>query len=204
MIRVVVTDDHPVVRTGLAALLDAQPDMTVVAAFATAEDLISEIPDADVVLLDLRFGDGRMGGATATRWLVEHGGPPVLILTTYDTDVDIVTAVEAGALGYLLKDAPTEELTAAIRSAAAGRPALGPAVQQRLMRRVMAPGITLSPRELEVLQLVGEGHSNDTVAERLFVSRATVKTHLAHIFDKLNVDSRTAAVAEARRQRLIE
>lgn len=144
-----------------------------------------------------------MGGAEATRWLVEHGGPPVLILTTYGTDVDIVMAVEAGAIGYLLKDAPTDELTAAIRAAAAGQPALGPAVQQRLMRRAVSPAIALSPRELEVLQMVAEGHSNEAVAERLFVSRATIKTHLAHIFDKLQVESRTAAVAKARQQRLI-
>lgn len=204
MIRVVVTDDHPVVRTGLAALLDAQPDMTVVASFASAEELVEQNPEADVVLLDLRFGEGRMGGAEATRWFAEHGGPPVLILTTYGTDVDIVTAVEAGATGYLLKDAPTDELTAAIRAAAAGQPALGPTVQQRLMRRAVAPAVALSPRELEVLQMVAEGHSNETVAERLFVSRATVKTHLAHIFDKLQVESRTAAVAEARKQRLID
>lgn len=204
MIRVVVADDHPVVRTGLAALLDAQPDMTVVASFATAEELVEQHPEADVVLLDLRFGEGRIGGAEATRRLVEHGGPPVLILTTYDTDVDIVTAVEAGAIGYLLKDAPTDALTAAIRAAAAGQPALGPVVQQRLMRRAVSPAIALSPRELEVLQMVAEGLSNDAVAERLFVSRATVKTHLAHIFEKLQVESRTAAVAKARQQRLIE
>lgn len=204
MIRVVVADDHPVVRTGLRTLLEAQPDMTVVDAFATAEDLLAAEPDVDVVLLDLRFGEGRMGGAEATRRLDERGGPSVLILTTYDSDVDIVTAMEAGAIGYLLKDAPTDELTAAIRAAAAGRPALGPRVQQRLLRRALTPGATLSPRELEVLRLVADGHTNDTAAQTLFVSRATVKTHLAHIFDKLAVESRTAAVAEARKQGLID
>lgn len=204
MIRVVMADDHPVVRAGLAALLEAQPDLTVVESFATAEDLLATDLDADVVLIDLRFGPGRMGGAEATRQLVARGGPPVLVLTTYDSDADIVTAVEAGAIGYLLKDAPTEELTAAIRAAAAGRIALGPSVQQRLIERVLTPGTSLTPRELEVLRHVADGHSNESVASTLHVSLATVKTHLAHVFDKLGVDSRTAAVAVARQRGLVD
>lgn len=204
MIRVAMADDHPVVRAGLQALLDAQPDMTVVESFATAEELVAADLGADVVLIDLRFGPGRMGGAEATRKLLAGGGPPVLVLTTYDSDADIVTAVEAGAIGYLLKDAPTDELTAAIRAAAAGRTALGPTVQQRLIERVLTPGTSLTPRELEVLGLVADGRSNEGVARALHVSLATVKTHLAHVFDKLGVDSRTAAVAIARQRGLID
>lgn len=198
MIRVVVVDDHPVVRTGLCALLEAQADMEVVDVFASGEDVVAAELRADVVLMDLRLGVGRMGGAEATRHLRSQQGPPVLVLTTYDSDADIVTAIEAGASGYLLKDAPTDELADAIRAAAAGRPALASAVQERLLQRVLTPGTRLSPRELEVLTLVAQGHSNDSIATELFVSPATVKTHVAHVFEKLNVDSRTAAVARAR------
>lgn len=200
-VRVVLADDHPVVRAGLRALLDAQPDLEVVAELETAEELVRQVGlglDADVVLLDLQFGPGRLGGAQATREVVRLGGPPVLVLTTYDSDADILGAVEAGATGYLLKDAPTDELTAAVRSAAQGRTALGPSVQQRLLQRVRRPQVALSARELEVLELVAAGLSNDEIAARLVVSRATVKTHLVHVFGKLGVDSRTAAVARAR------
>jgi DNA-binding NarL/FixJ family response regulator len=180
--------------------------MRVVGEFDTAEALVRAVglgETADVVLLDLRFGDGRMGGAEAARELVRLGGPAVLVLTTYDSDADILEAVEAGATGYLLKDAPTAELTAAIRSAAAGVVALGPAVQQRLLSRVRAPATALSRRELEVLGRVAQGASNDDVARALFLSRATVKSHLVHVYEKLGVDSRTAAVAEARRRGLL-
>lgn len=203
-LRVVMADDHPVVRAGLHALIDAQPNMTVVASFATAEEVLDSDLIADVILLDLRFGDGQLGGAADTAEIVKRGGPPVLILTTYDTDSDIVTAMEAGAIGYLLKDSATAELTAAIVDAAARKPALAPRVQQQLVRRALAGAVALSPRELEVLRRVAEGLSNEEVAQQLFVSRATVKTHLAHIFDKLQVDSRTAAVAAARKERLID
>ncbi|KRD40432.1 LuxR family transcriptional regulator [Oerskovia sp. Root918] len=205
-IRVVLTDDHPVVRAGLRAVVDAEGDMEVVDELATAEELVRRVGaglEADVVLLDLRFGDGRMGGAQAAREVVRLGGPPVLILTTYDSDQEILAAIEAGATGYLLKDAPTDELTAAIRAAAAGQVALGPSVQRRLLGRMRAPGVSLSLRELEVLGLVSQGLSNDEVARELFLSRATVKSHLVHVYEKLGVDSRTAAVAEARRQGLL-
>ncbi|HWK92161.1 MAG TPA: response regulator transcription factor [Luteimicrobium sp.] len=206
MIDVLLADDHPVVRAGLRALVEGEADMRVVGEFDTAEALVRAVglgEAADVVLLDLRFGDGRMGGAEAARELVRLGGPAVLVLTTYDSDADILEAVEAGATGYLLKDAPTAELTAAIRSAAAGVVALGPAVQRRLLSRVRAPGTALSRRELEVLGLVAQGASNDDVARALFLSRATVKSHLVHVYEKLGVDSRTAAVAEARRRGLL-
>jgi DNA-binding NarL/FixJ family response regulator len=205
-IRVVLTDDHPVVRAGLRAVVDAEGDMTVVDELGTAEELVRRVGaglDADVVLLDLRFGEGRMGGAEAAREVVRLGGPPVLILTTYDSDQEILAAIEAGATGYLLKDAPTDELTAAIRAAAAGQVALGPTVQRRLLGRMRAPGVALSLRELEVLGLVAQGCSNDDVARRLFLSTATVKSHLVHVYEKLGVDSRTAAVAEARRRGLL-
>ncbi|MGJ3509079.1 response regulator transcription factor [Enemella sp. A6] len=206
MIRVILTDDHPVVRAGLRALVEAQPDMTVVADYDTCEDLLTALRSgttADVLLLDLRFGEDRMSGAEATAEIVADGGPPVLVLTTYGTDNDILTAVEAGATGYLLKDSPTDELTAAIRAAAAGEVTLGPAIQRRLLGRMRRPTLSLSLRELEVLELVAEGASNDAIAERLFISRATVKTHLAHIFGKLSVSSRTEAVAVARRRGLL-
>lgn len=202
-LAVVLTDDHPIVRAGLRAVIDAEPDMSVVAEFPTAEDLLVAVRgglSADVVCLDLRFGPGRMTGAQAAAELSAIAGPPVLILTTYDSDAEILSAVEAGATGYLLKDAPTEELTTAIRAAAAGQVALGPLVQRKLLGRLRAPSVSLTRRELEVLELVAAGRSNDEVAAELFLSRATVKTHLVHIFDKLGVQSRTAAVARAREQ----
>lgn len=205
-VRVVLVDDHPVVRAGLRAVLEEHDDLAVVLELGTAEELVARVADglaADVVLLDLRFGDGRMGGADATREVVAAQGPPVLVLTTYDADADIVAAVEAGATGYLLKDAPTEELVGAVRAAAAGRVALGPAVQARLLGRLRAPALALTPRELEVLGLVARGRSNDDVARELFLSRATVKSHLVHVYEKLGVPSRTAAVAEARRRGLL-
>lgn len=206
LLAVVLTDDHPVVRAGLRAVLEAEPDIQVVAELSTAEDLLDAVADglqADVICLDLRFGPGRMTGAEATAALSAAGGPPVLILTTYDSDAEILSAIEAGATGYLLKDAPTAELTNAIRAAAAGQVALGPAIQSRLMGRLRSPAVSLTRRELEVLALVAAGRSNDEVAADLFLSRATVKTHLVHIFDKLGVDSRTAAVARARAQGLL-
>ena len=199
-LAVVLTDDHPIVRAGLRAVIDAEPDMSVVAEYATAEELLAALEAglrADVICLDLRFGPGRMSGSQAAAEL-SPGAPPVLILTTYDSDAEILAAVEAGATGYLLKDAPTEELTAAIRAAAAGQVALGPAIQRKLMGRLRAPSVALTRRELEVLSLVAAGRSNDEIAAELFLSRATVKTHLVHIFDKLGVQSRTAAVARAR------
>ncbi|ACQ80732.1 two component transcriptional regulator, LuxR family [Beutenbergia cavernae DSM 12333] len=206
MIDIVLADDHPVVRAGIRAVVESQPDMRVVAEVSTAEELVRRVRlgvDADVVLCDLRFGPDGLGGAEATREIVAAGGPPVLILTTYDTDADILAAIEAGARGYLLKEAPTEELAQAIRAAAAGEVALGPAVQRRLLGRMRSPGLALTRRELEVLELVARGRSNDDVARELFLSRATVKTHLAHVYDKLGVDSRTAAVAVARQRGLL-
>ncbi|HYQ73855.1 response regulator transcription factor [Cellulomonas sp.] len=200
MIDVVLADDHPVVRAGLRSVLDGEPDLRVVAETGTAEELVAwtAAHRADVVLLDLRFGPGRMSGAEATAVLTRRGGPAVLVVTTYGSDADILAAVEAGATGYLLKDAPTDDLVRAVRAAAAGRVTLGPAVQERLLGRVRSPQLALTSRELDVLRLVAAGRSNDEIARELYVSRATVKTHLAHLYDKLGVTSRTRAVAVAR------
>ncbi len=198
-IRLLLADDHPVVRRGLRAVLDTEPGFTVVAEAATAEQAVAlaATDDVDVVLMDLQFGPG-MHGAAATAAITERpGAPRVLVLTTYDTDADILAAIEAGATGYLLKDAPPDELAAAVRTAAAGNSALAPTVAHRLMTRMRTPGTALSRRETEVLQLVADGLSNQQISKRLHLSQATVKSHLVHVYVKLGVDSRTAAVAAA-------
>ncbi|MDT9692064.1 response regulator transcription factor [Streptomyces sp. P9(2023)] len=204
-IRLLLADDHPVVRAGLRAVLDTEPDFTVVGEAATAERAVelAAAGGVDVVLMDLQFGAGMHGSEATAAITARTGGPRVLVLTTYDTDADILAAVEAGASGYLLKDAPPEELAAAVRTAAAGQSALAPAVAHRLMDRMRTPAEALTKRELEVLQLVGEGLSNQQISKALFLSQATVKSHLVHIFAKLGVDSRTAAVATATSRRLI-
>ncbi|MFF5923978.1 response regulator [Streptomyces flavochromogenes] len=204
-IRLLLADDHPVVRAGLRAVLDTEPDFAVVAEAATAERAVqlAAAGGVDVVLMDLQFGSGMHGSEATAAITAASGGPKVLVLTTYDTDADILAAVEAGASGYLLKDAPPEELAAAVRTAAAGQSALAPAVAHRLMDRMRTPAEALTKRELEVLQLVGEGLSNQQISKVLFLSQATVKSHLVHVFAKLGVDSRTAAVATATARRLI-
>ncbi|MGU3410876.1 response regulator [Microbacterium sp. M1A1_1b] len=200
MIRVVIADDHPVVRAGLRALLDTAADVTVVgeaAVPAQAVALAAELAP-ELVLMDLQFGQAQTG-ADATRAIRALDAPPyVLVLTNYDTDGDILGAVEAGASGYLLKDAPPDELLAAVRAAAAGESALAPVIASRLMERVRSPRVSLSARELEVLRLVASGASNGDVAAALHITDATVKTHLVHVFSKLGVSSRTAAVSAAR------
>lgn len=201
MIRLLLADDHPVVRAGLRAVLETEPGFEVVAEASTAEQAIDMVQTlaVDVVLMDLQFGAG-MHGAEATATITAgRDRPRILILTTYDTDADIRAAIEAGATGYLLKDAPQEELAAAVRAAAAGKSALAPAVAMRLMGHLRGSTAALSPRETEVLQLVAEGLSNQQISQRLFLSQATVKSHLAHIYTRLDVDSRTAAVAAATR-----
>ncbi|MBT2509037.1 MULTISPECIES: response regulator [Streptomyces] len=205
-VRLLLADDHPVVRAGLRAVLDTERDFLVVAEAATAERAVelAALDDFDVVLMDLQFGPGRMHGSEATAAITARpGSPRVLVLTTYDTDADILAAVEAGASGYLLKDAPPEELASAVRTAAAGQSALAPAVAHRLMDRMRTPAEALTRRELEVLQLVGDGLSNLQISKALFLSQATVKSHLVHIYAKLGVDSRTSAVAAATARRLI-
>ncbi|WP_236004065.1 response regulator transcription factor [Nonomuraea antri] len=185
-------------------MLAGQPDFELVGEAATAEYGVelARTLGPDVVLMDLRLGPG-MHGSEATRRIVAMNGPRVLVLTTFDTDADIVAAVEAGATGYLLKDAPSDDLHAAIRAAATGAGALAPSVAARLLGRVRAPDATLSPRELEVLGHVAAGLSNRQISKALFLSETTVKTHLVHIYAKLGVDSRTSAVAAASQKGLI-
>ncbi|MFG2519835.1 response regulator [Streptomyces sp. NPDC048527] len=198
-VQLLLADDHPVVRAGLRAVLDAEPDFEIVAEAATAERAVelAAAGGVDVVLMDLQFGAGMHGSEATAAIAAGPGAPRVLVLTTYDTDADILAAVEAGAAGYLLKDAPPEELAAAVRTAASGQSALAPAIAHRLMDRMRAPAEALSRRELEVLQLVRDGLSNQRISKELFLSQATVKSHLVHIYAKLGVDSRTAAVAAA-------
>ncbi|MFF8641055.1 response regulator [Streptomyces sp. NPDC015345] len=207
-VRLLLADDHPVVRAGLRAVLDAEPDFEIVAEAATAEGAVERAAAVgahrvDVVLMDLQFGAGMHGAEATAAITAREGAPQVLVLTTYDTDADILAAVEAGAAGYLLKDAPPEELAAAVRTAASGRSALAPAIAHRLMDRMRAPAQALSRRELEVLRLVKDGLSNQRISKELFLSQATVKSHLVHIYAKLGVDSRTAAVAAATARGLI-
>ena len=202
MIRLVIADDHPIVRAGLNALFSLEEDFDVVAEAATPEEAVqaAERENPDVVLMDLQFGAGEAStGADATRRIrVLDAAPYVLVLTNYDSDADILGAVEAGASGYLLKDAPPHQLIAAVRAAAAGESALAPVIASRLLSRMRAPQVSLSAREMEVLELVARGKSNTGVAADLFLTETTVKSHLAHIFSKLNVGSRTAAVSAAR------
>ncbi|MEU2165816.1 response regulator transcription factor [Streptomyces sp. NPDC019208] len=198
-IRLLLADDHPVVRAGLRAVLETEPGLTVVAEAATAEEAVARAAqgDIDVVLMDLQFGKGMNGAEATARITAPADGPRVLIVTTYDTDADTLPAIEAGATGYLLKDAPPEELAAAVRTAATGRTTLAATIADRLMNRLRSPGTALTRRETEVLVLVAEGLSNQAVGDRLHLTEGTVKSHLARIYTKLGVDSRTAAVATA-------
>lgn len=205
MIRVLLVDDHPVVRRGLRAVLADLPEIELVGEAADGAQALSVLDRErpDIVLMDLQMGAG-MHGVEATRRIAARPDPPaVLILTTYSTDADILAAVEAGAAGYLLKDAPPEDLAAAVRAAARGETVLAPPVAARLLGRARGEGTAVSQREAEILELVAEGLANRQISRRLFISEATVKTHLVHVFGKLGVDSRTAAVAAAVRAGLI-
>ena len=195
MIRVVLVDDHPVVRSGLAGLLGDEADIEVVGeASDGAEGVeLAAALDPDLVLMDLRMPG--MDGASATAAITAAGGR-VLVLTTYDTDADILRAVEAGATGYLLKDTPRDQLVDAVRAAARGETVLAAPIAAKLMRQVRGHE-QLTPREVEVLGLVAQGRSNGDIARELFIGEATVKTHLLRIFDKLDVADRTRAVTVA-------
>ncbi|MFE1955977.1 response regulator [Streptomyces sp. NPDC059524] len=201
-ISLLIVDDHPVVRNGLRGMFESAPGFTVLGEAADGVEGVARAAelDPDVVLMDLRMPGG--GGVDAIRELTRRGARArVLVLTTYDTDSDTLPAIEAGATGYLLKDAPREELFTAVRAAAEGRTVLSPAVASRLVTAVRTPAApadeTLSAREREVLLLVSKGTSNKEIARELFISEATVKTHLTHIYAKLGVKDRAAAVAVA-------
>ncbi|MDN3480337.1 response regulator transcription factor [Arthrobacter sp. APC 3897] len=209
VIRVLLVDDHPVVRAGLRALLGDFDGLEVAAEAADGASAVAEVARQealgtpfDVVLMDLQMGSG-LDGAEATRQIRAACGPPVLILTTYDSDADILAAVDAGAAGYMLKDAEPEDISSAVAAAAQGRTALAPQVAGRLLGQLRSPETTLSPRELELLELLADGLANRAIARKLFISEATVKTHLVHIYGKLGVDNRTAAVNESRKRRII-
>lgn len=188
------------VRAGLEAVLGATEGIMLVGEAATGEEAIDLTGRLrpDVVVMDLSLGEG-MNGAEATRAIRSHpGAPQVLILTTYDSDADILSAVESGATGYLLKDSDPTELVRAIAGAARGETVLSPPVAGRLVARMRGPAVALSPREAEIVRLVAEGRSNHELARLLFITEATVKSHLLHVFTKLGVENRTAAVARAR------
>nr|WP_194241627.1 response regulator transcription factor [Galbitalea soli] len=194
-----VADDHPIVRGGIVALLESAPDVDVVGQATTGLEAV-ELAAAlqpDLVLMDLRM-PGLDGDAATARILAAQPGGRVIILTTYESDASILTAIEAGASGYLLKAAPQEEILAGIRSVARGEVALAPSIAAMLVNRVKAPTTpALSPRETEVLALVAAGNSNPAIGALLHVSEATVKTHLLHVFEKLGVSDRTRAVTRA-------
>jgi DNA-binding NarL/FixJ family response regulator len=205
-IRVMIVDDHPVVRNGLIGMFEGEAGFEVVGDAGDGAEAVRRAGalEPDVILMDLRMPE--MDGVTAISTLAAAGSPArVLVLTTYDTDSDVLSAIEAGATGYLLKDAPPAELFRAVRSAASGEAVLSPAVATRVVGQMRGAGGSvsspagepISARELEVLELVARGASNRDAAARLFISEATVKTHLMHIYSKLGVNDRAAAVAEA-------
>ena len=198
-LRLLIADDHPIVRAGFEGMLAEMPDLEVVGEAENGEEAVrlAQRLRPDVVLMDLRMPV--VDGVEATNRIKEGDySANVLVLTTYDSDADILRAIEAGATGYLLKDTPRDELFRAIRAAARGEPVLAPSVTARLMQRAQTPTRTaLSGREIEVLELVARGGSNKELARELHLSEATVKSHLIHIFDKLGVTDRTAAVTVA-------
>ncbi len=205
-INIIITDDHPVVRSGLRALLLSQPDFDIVADAENGEEAvslaISLVPD--LILMDLQMPN--LDGLGAIK-LIRDKLPKVniLVLTTYETDADILPALESGAIGYLLKDTPPEQLFQAIRNAARGEMALAPRIAERVTQRLInSSKNTLSSREIEVLELASQGNSNSAIAKKLFITEATVKSHFVHIFSKLGVADRTAAVTEALKKKIIK
>lgn len=199
MISLLIVDDHPVVRDGLRGMFGADPRFEVVGEAGDGAEALSaaERLRPDVILMDLRMPG--TDGVTAIEELARRGIPArVLVLTTYDTDSHVLPAIEAGATGYLLKEATRAELVRAVEAAARGQAVLSPAVATRLLGQVRKPASApLSRRELEVLELIAEGSTNREAAKRLFISETTVKTHLLHVYAKLGVNDRAAAVAAA-------
>jgi DNA-binding NarL/FixJ family response regulator len=204
-VRILVTDDHPVVRAGLSGMLSGEPDFEVVGEAQNGKEAVAFVGERkpDVVLMDLRMPE--MDGVTAIQHIKSnYPDVHILVLTTYESDADILRAIETGATGYLLKDTPREELFGAIRMVAQGQSPLAPGVAARLMQRVRNPEEEgLSTREIEVLELVAHGTSNKEIAKQLWVSETTVKSHMLHIFDKLGVTDRTAAVTAALKRGII-
>ncbi|MBD7958139.1 response regulator transcription factor [Microbacterium sp. Sa4CUA7] len=203
--RVLLVDDHPIVRAGLRSLFDGRDDVEIVGEAATGEEAIAlaQHLHPDVVLCDLRMGEGMDGVQTTTRLRALPQPPAVVILTTFDRDAEILGAIEAGAAGYLLKDAAPADIASAIRRAAAGQTVLSPELTARVVHVMRSPRVRLTDRELDVLRLLDTGASNREIARELFVTEATVKTHLTHVFDKLGVDNRARAIAVARRKGLL-
>jgi len=204
-IRVLIADDHPVVRAGLRDMLSAQDEFDVVAEAANGAQALTLATrfQPHVVLMDLRMPE--MDGVTAIAQIkAEHQEIQILVLTTYDSDSDILPAVEVGATGYLLKDAPREELFQAIRAAAQGKPMLTSSIAARLMERMRSPTVeALTSREIDVLKLVAKGMHNKQIAIELYITEATVKSHLIRIYGKLGVEDRTAAVTKALEQGIL-
>lgn len=204
-IRLLIVDDHPIVRDGLRGAFTRTAEFEVVGVAGDGAEAVDRAVELrpDVVLMDLRMPV--VDGAEAIRQLRQQAPEVrVLVLTTFDTDHDVLPAIEAGATGYLLKDAPVDDLLRAVRSAARGESVLAPAVAGRLMSRVRRPvSGTLSQRELQVLKLIADGASNREAAAGLLISEASIKTHLLHIYDKLGVRDRAGAVAEAFRRGLV-
>ena len=212
MIRVLISDDHPVVRAGLKAMLDQCEDIEVVGEVSTPQDAVdfaaTHANAVDVVLMDLRFGEAPSGESSGGVWATQQirareGAPQVLVVTNYSTDADVVGAVSAGAVGYLLKDCGAEELAQGVRTAARGETVMNHAVMDTLLGRMRQPVVALTPREVEVLQRAAEGASNREIARALILTEATVKSHMGNVFTKLGVSNRTAAVNTARQQGLI-
>ncbi|HJH13419.1 MAG TPA: response regulator transcription factor [Brevibacterium ravenspurgense] len=201
MIRVLLVDDHPVVRAGLAAVISSADDIDVVDVAESGTDALARLRtvDVDLVVSDLQMPDG--DGIELIKALPD--GPPVLILTTFDTQSLVYRAVDAGAAGYLLKDSPAQTLLDGIRRAAAGQPVMSDAAATALMQRTRMSHSELSERETEIVRLLAAGRTNSDIAGELFISLATVKTHVSRIFDKLDVDNRTAAAKRARELGLI-
>ncbi|WP_406131516.1 response regulator [Streptomyces sp. NBC_00989] len=207
-LRLLIADDHVVVRAGLRALLEGEPDLEVIEEASSGEEAVQLALGLklDVVLMDLRFASaGRSidGIETVRRLAAEAPGLPVVMLTSYSGRVDVVRALEAGARGYVLKAGPPQELFRAVRSAAAGGMGLAPEIVSDLVGQVVGLRTDLTQREAGVVQLMSEGHSNRSIAESLFLSEATIKTHLVRIYRKLGVDNRAAAVSEAARRGLL-
>ncbi|GGK80713.1 DNA-binding response regulator [Sphaerisporangium melleum] len=203
-VRLLIADDHPIVRDGIRGMFAGDPDFEVLGEAADGAQAVERARalNPDVILMDLRMPG--MDGVTAIKELARLGiAARVLVLTTYDTDRDVMPAIEAGATGYLLKDTGRDELVRAVRTAARGEAVLSPSVATRLLGQVRAPADPLSARELEILQLIADGATNREAAARLFISEATVKSHVLHIYAKLGVNDRAAAVATAFRRGLL-